>query len=65
VPHTCAKSAATQYTLAYNYNLSKRTKLYAFYTGVNNGDNFSFFGAKQGAKVLDTKSLALGIRHNF
>ena len=60
-----AKSAATQYTLAYNYNLSKRTKLYAFYTGVNNGDNFSFFGAKQGAKVLDTKSLALGIRHNF
>jgi len=58
-------SAATQYTLAYNYNLSKRTKLYAFYTGVNNGDNFSFFGAKQGAKVLDTKSLALGIRHNF
>ncbi len=59
------KSAATQYTVAYNYNLSKRTKLYAFYTGVNNGDNFSFFGAKQGAKVLDPKSFAVGMRHNF
>jgi predicted porin len=59
------KSAATQYTVAYNYNLSKRTKLYAFYTAVNNGDNLSFFGAKQGAKVLDPKSLAFGMRHNF
>jgi predicted porin len=59
------KSGATQYTLGYNYNLSKRTKLYAFYTGVNNGDNYSFFGAKQGTKVLDPKSLAVGVRHNF
>jgi len=59
------KSAATQYTVAYNYNLSKRTKLYAFYTAVNNGDNFSYFGATQGGRVLDPKSLALGIRHNF
>lgn len=59
------KSAATQYTVAYNYNLSKRTKLYAFYTAVNNGDNFSYFGASQGARVLDPKSLAVGIRHNF
>ena len=60
-----SNSAATQYTVAYNYNLSKRTKLYAFYTAVNNGDNFSFFGARAGARVLDPKSLAVGIRHNF
>jgi predicted porin len=60
------KSAATQYTVAYNYNLSKRTKLYAFYTAVNNGDNFSYFGATgTGGRVLDPKSLAVGVRHNF
>jgi predicted porin len=59
------KSAATQYTVAYNYNLSKRTKLYAFYTAVNNGDNFSYFGASAGGKALDPKSLAVGMRHNF
>lgn len=55
-------SGAKQFTLAYNYNLSKRTKLYALYTRVSNddaaaynvttpGDNFSSFG--------------VGIRHNF
>jgi predicted porin len=59
------KSAATQYTVAYNYNLSKRTKLYAFYTAVNNGDNFSYFGASAGGKALDPKSVAVGMRHNF
>ena len=55
-------SAATQWTLGYNYNLSKRTKVYGYYTRVNNsalsdvnvtkaGDNFSSF--------------AVGVRHNF
>ena len=57
-----ADSAATQWTLGYNYNLSKRTKVYTYYTKVHNkkgadynvtnaGDNFSSF--------------ALGLRHNF
>jgi predicted porin len=27
-----ADSAATQWTLGYNYNLSKRTKVYGYYT---------------------------------
>ena len=27
---------ANQFTLGYNYNLSKRTKVYGFYTQVNN-----------------------------
>jgi predicted porin len=59
-------SAANQYTVAYNYNLSKRTKIYAFYTAVDNGSSFSYFGAtsKAGA-VLDPSSFALGVRHNF
>jgi predicted porin len=61
-----ANSSASQFTAAYNYNLSKRTKVYAFYTQVDNGDAFSYFGttAANGA-VLDPSSFAVGIRHNF
>jgi predicted porin len=62
------ESAATQWTVGYNYNLSKRTKVYAYYTAVNSGDatyvppNSStatqFYGG-------DFNSIAVGIRHNF
>ncbi|MFG6448030.1 porin [Roseateles sp. BYS180W] len=47
-------SKPTQLTLGYNYNLSKRTKLYAFLTEIN---------AKKNAH--DFSSLAVGVRHNF
>jgi predicted porin len=48
---------ATQFTLGYNYNLSKRTKVYGFYTSVD---------ADTGAsKAGDFSSLAAGVRHNF
>ena len=58
-------SDATQWTIAYNYNLSKRTKVYAFYTTVDNG-NLSYFGATgANGAVLDPSSFAVGIRHNF
>ena len=52
-----AGSKATQATLGYNYNLSKRTKVYGFYTRVNDGT----------AKVYgdDFSSFAVGLRHNF
>lgn len=52
-----ASSKATQATLGYNYNLSKRTKVYGFYTRVNDG----------AAKLYgdDFNSLAVGVRHNF
>ena len=46
-------TGAKQMTLGYNYNLSKRTKVYGFYTKLN---------ADTGA---DFSSMALGIRHNF
>lgn len=49
-----AQGKTTQFTLGYNYNLSKRTKVYAYYTDVN---------AKLNTK--DFNSLAAGIRHNF
>ncbi|MDC8784700.1 porin [Roseateles koreensis] len=49
-------NGAKQYTLAYNYNLSKRTKVYAFYTAVDSTADHH---------VGDFDSLAVGIRHNF
>lgn len=59
-------SAANQYTVGYNYNLSKRTKIYAFYTTVDNGSTLSYFGATTAAgAVLDPSSFAVGVRHNF
>jgi predicted porin len=49
-----ANSSADQFTLAVNQNLSKRTKIYAFYTKIStdvpNGEFSSF---------------AVGVRHNF
>ncbi|WP_157522922.1 porin [Mitsuaria sp. 7] len=50
------QNGGKQYTIAYNYNLSKRTKVYAFYTAVD---------ATTANKVNDLNSFALGIRHNF
>ncbi len=63
-------TAGKQYTLAYNYNLSKRSKVYAYYTKIDNdsarstggGGAYSFLGSPAG---LDISSVALGIRHNF
>jgi predicted porin len=46
---------AKQYTLGYNHNLSKRTKVYGFYTATN-------YNARG---VNDFSSLAAGVRHNF
>lgn len=54
-------SGAVQYTLAYNYNLSKRTKLYGFYTGLES-DNGAVYGNNPGK---DSSTIAVGIRHLF
>ena len=50
-------SGAKQYTLAYNYNLSKRTKVYGYYTKVD-AERFTGYAS-------DFSSLAVGVRHNF
>jgi predicted porin len=63
-------SGAKQYTLAYNYNITKLTKVYAFYTMVDNDNNGNFvmggstttIGAATGAQYT---SIAVGLRHNF
>jgi len=52
-----ANSAADQFTAGINYKLSKRTKVYGFYTRLNDGAAGLYGG--------DFSSVALGIRHNF
>ena len=47
---------ASQVTLGYNYNLSKRTKAYTYYTRVN--DDRRLYTGNYG-------TFALGVRHNF
>ena len=47
--------AANQYTLGINQNLSKRTKVYGFYTKI----------ADKGTVYGDFSSFAIGVRHNF
>jgi predicted porin len=56
-------SGARQATIAYNYNLSKRTKVYAFYTRFDNDD--ANFYTSYSAAGGDFQSLAFGVRHNF
>jgi predicted porin len=48
-------TAANQFTVGYNYKLSKRTKVYGFYTKID--DKGTIYG--------DFSSFAVGIRHNF
>ena len=45
---------ASQWTLGYNYNLSKRTKVYTYYTAV-----------KGQSDATSSNSFAVGVRHNF
>lgn len=65
-------TAATQWTLAYNYNLSKRTKVYALYTNISNGANASYQAGSTFSSLSsqqnngdDFRSFGLGIRHLF
>ena len=60
---------AQQWTLGYNYNITKETKVYGFYTTVDNDTNGTY-GASNFPTVtqvpgLNISSIALGVRHNF
>jgi predicted porin len=55
---------ATQLTLGYNYNITKETKVYGFYTAVSN-DNNGNYGFRTNIPGVDNSSLAVGVRHNF
>jgi len=52
-----ADSGASQFTAGVNYKLSKRTKVYGYYTRLDD-DTASLYGG-------DFRSFAMGIRHNF
>ena len=56
------KTAATQWTLGYNYNLSKRTKVYGYFTKINNGDDAAYGVTTAGDNF---RSIAVGVRHLF
>jgi predicted porin len=54
------KTDAKQFTLGYNYNLSKRTKVYGYYTKVDDAN----IPANR-VSIGDQTSIAAGVRHNF
>ena len=57
-----AESQALQWTLAYNYNFSQRTKVYALYTRIHNGEQASY---RTGEPGVSFHSFAVGIRQFF
>ena len=68
---TQQSESATQWTLAYNYNLSKRTKVYALYSSINHaaasnieGGSFDFTPAVHGDNAK-FRTLGVGVRHLF
>jgi predicted porin len=63
-------AGAQQWTLGYNYNITKQTKVYGFYTTVDNdsGGNFVMGGSTNtfvGVTGASYSSIAVGVRHNF
>ncbi|WP_137926598.1 porin [Cupriavidus sp. 2SB] len=63
-----SQTGATQFTVGYDYPLSKRTALFAFYSRINNKRNAVYdfaineLGVSAGA---DPQTFALGMRHSF
>lgn len=63
-PTPPGQAEADQWTVGYNHHLSARTKLYAFYTVLQNRHG-AHFAAEDLAAGEDRKSLSVGIRHHF
>jgi predicted porin len=63
-----ANTGATQFTLAYNYNLDKQTKVYAMLTQVTNSSAASYNPggfATGNTAGQDLRSIGAGVRYNF
>jgi predicted porin len=67
-----SNDGAKQWTVAYNYNITKETKVYGFYTRVHNDANGQYSLGTGTANVsptpvagLEISSIAIGVRHNF
>lgn len=66
------RKSAKQWTVGVNHNLSKRTKIYAFYSKIDNAANASYgYGINSTLNTgpvstgHDFHSFAMGLRHNF
>lgn len=62
------RADANQWTVGYNHHLSKRTKVYAFYSQLQNKHGAEFGGDVFNRTLTtdqDLKSVSVGIRHNF
>lgn len=55
---------AVQWTVAYAYNFDAKTRVYTFYTVVNNDTNGNY-GFSTHLPGVDNKSIALGVRYLF
>ncbi|WP_370680979.1 porin [Comamonas sp. GB3 AK4-5] len=62
-----ADSSARQLMLGCNYNLSRRTKVYALYTKLDNSANVKYgYGFKNGVAFgQDARTMGVGLRHEF
>lgn len=61
-------TGATQLTIGYDYPLSKRTALFAYYSRIDNRRNAAYDFAINGIGVSsgqDPQTLAIGMRHSF
>ncbi|MGK5002896.1 porin [Janthinobacterium sp. LB2P70] len=64
-------TGATYATIGYDYQLSKRSSLYAYYTRLANGHNgiagfaINSVGRETGTAGASLSGVALGIKHNF
>jgi predicted porin len=62
------ETGAFQVTVGYDYPLSKRTAVYAYYSRINNRSNAAYDFAINSVGVhagADPQTFALGMRHNF
>jgi predicted porin len=69
---TAFNADATQYSLGYDHNLSKRTDIYTVFTIINNKNSAQYAagaasapGGLTSAAGEDAKALQVGIRHRF
>lgn len=64
-------SGAKLYTVGYEYNLSKRTQLYTYYTRISNDANANYRSGVNGVNIAQTgpgaspSGFVLGVSHDF
>lgn len=60
-----AKGHRTQWTVAYHYNFSPRSKAYVFYTHHSDGPHWDALNSFTGKEMGSFRSVGVGIRHLF